>query len=46
VIGTAQANPSDQWDTLKMKTQAGTSAAELDHLFGSKDEIGCAMETL
>ncbi|WP_440640917.1 ABC transporter substrate-binding protein [Bradyrhizobium sp. PUT101] len=46
VMGTAQANPADQWDTLKMKAQAEASAGELEKLFGSKDEIGCAMEAL
>ena len=46
VIGVAQANPADQWDTLKMKTQAAAGQAELEQLFGSKDEIGCAMESL
>ncbi|WP_439358575.1 ABC transporter substrate-binding protein [Bradyrhizobium sp. DASA03007] len=46
VMGTAQANPADQWDTLKMKAQAVAGEAELQQLFGSKDEIGCAMEAL
>jgi branched-chain amino acid transport system substrate-binding protein len=46
VMGTAQANPTDQWDTLKMKSQAEASAADLEKLFGSKEEIGCTMEAL
>jgi hypothetical protein len=45
-MGSAQANHSDQWDTLKMKAQAADSAAELEQLFGSKDEIGCTMEAI
>lgn len=46
VIGAAQANPTDQWDTLKMKAQAAAGDAELERLFGSSDAIGCAMEAL
>jgi branched-chain amino acid transport system substrate-binding protein len=46
VIGTAQANPADKWDTLKIKSLAASSAAELDGLFGSKEEVGCNMEAL
>jgi branched-chain amino acid transport system substrate-binding protein len=46
VMGSAQTNPSDQWDTLKMKTQTDASAAELERWFGSKEEIGCAMDAL
>jgi branched-chain amino acid transport system substrate-binding protein len=46
VVGTAQANPSDKWDTLKVKPQAAADAAELGRLFGSKEEIGCSMEAI
>jgi branched-chain amino acid transport system substrate-binding protein len=46
VIGTAQANGSDKWDTLKVSSQSATSAADLDRLFGSKEEVGCNMEAL
>ena len=46
VVGTAQANATDKWDTLKVKSQAVADAAELGRLFGSREDIGCTMETL
>jgi branched-chain amino acid transport system substrate-binding protein len=46
VVGMAQANATDKWDTLKVKPQAVADAAELDRLFGSKEDIGCTMEPL
>src|ERR1700733_2029856 len=39
VVGTAQPNPSSNWDTLKVKPLPATSTAELERLFGSKEEI-------
>lgn len=46
VVGTAQANPSDKWDTLKVQSHAAADAAELGRLFGSKEEVGCNMEAI
>ena len=46
VVGMAQANATDKWDTLKVKPQAVADAAELDRLFGSKEDVGCTMEPL
>ena len=46
VVGMAQANATDKWDTLKVKSQAVADAAELGRLFGSKEDVGCAMEPL
>ena len=46
VVGTAQPNATDKWDTLKVKPQAVVDTAELDRLFGSKEDIGCTMEAL
>ena len=46
VVGIAQANSADTWDTLKVKSQAVASASELETIFGSKDEISCNMELL
>jgi branched-chain amino acid transport system substrate-binding protein len=46
VVGMAQANATDKWDTLKVKSQAVADAAELGRLFGSKEDVGCTMEPL
>lgn len=46
VVGTAQANATDKWDTLTVKSQAVADGAELGRLFGSKEDVGCTMETL
>jgi branched-chain amino acid transport system substrate-binding protein len=46
VVGVAQPNPSDNWDTLKVKQLAAASGTELDALFGSREEVGCNMEAL
>lgn len=46
VVGVAQANATDKWDTLKVKSQAVADAAELGRLFGSKEDVGCTMEPL
>jgi branched-chain amino acid transport system substrate-binding protein len=46
VVGVAQPNPKDNWDTLKVTSSAAMDAAGLDALFGAKEEIGCNMESL
>jgi branched-chain amino acid transport system substrate-binding protein len=46
VIGTAQANGADKWDTLKVSARSPSSTSDLDRLFGSKEEVGCNMEAL
>jgi branched-chain amino acid transport system substrate-binding protein len=46
VIGTAQFNANDKWDTLKVKPLAAAGGAELEALFGSKEQVGCTMEGL
>jgi branched-chain amino acid transport system substrate-binding protein len=46
VVGVAQPNPKDHWDTLKVTSSAAMDAAGIDALFGAKEEIGCNMESL
>jgi branched-chain amino acid transport system substrate-binding protein len=46
VVGTAQANVTDKWDTLKVRAQSAADAADLGRLFGARDDVGCNMEAL
>lgn len=46
VVATAQPNPKDNWDTLKVTSKSSADAKALGALFGAKEEIGCAMESI
>jgi branched-chain amino acid transport system substrate-binding protein len=46
VVAVAQPNPKDNWDTLKVTSTAPMDVAALEGLFGTKEEIGCNMDSL